>query len=69
MKNVIYIHGANACADNFNYYTLKLPEHRILTPEYSMEDDPFDVVEMIRLQKEREFGKEPVYFVGHSFGI
>ena len=36
MKNVVYIHGANACPDNFNYYTLKLPEHKFISPEYSI---------------------------------
>ena len=68
MRNVVYIHGANACPDNFNYYTLKLPEHRFISPEYSMDDDPFDVVDKIRRQIEKEFGKEPIYLVGHSFG-
>lgn len=68
MKNVIYIHGANADPDNFNYYTLKLPEHRFIAPSYSMDEDPYDLVEILRIRKEREFGQEPVYLVGHSFG-
>ena len=68
MKNVIYLHGANASPDNFNYYTLKLPEHRFIAPTYDMEQDPFDIVEILKIQKEREFGKEPVIVVGHSFG-
>ena len=33
-----------------------------------MDEDPFDLVEILRIRKEREFGKEPVYLVGHSFG-
>ena len=68
MKNVIYIHGANASPDNFNYYTIKLPEHRYIAPEYRMEDDPYDLVELLNLKKQREFGNEPVILVGHSFG-
>ena len=51
MKNVIYIHGANASPDNFNYYTIKLPEHRYIAPEYHMEDDPYDLVELLNLKK------------------
>tara|TARA_R110001592_G_scaffold55663_4_gene169958 strand:+ start:1140 stop:1742 length:603 start_codon:yes stop_codon:yes gene_type:complete len=68
MKNVIYLHGANADPDNFNYFTLKIPEHPFFAPAYDMEDDPFDIVEILRIRKEREFGKEPVVLVGHSFG-
>lgn len=68
MKNVIYIHGANADPDNFNYYTLKLPEHNFIRPAYSMDEDPYDLVEILRIRKEREFGKQPVVLVGHSFG-
>jgi pimeloyl-ACP methyl ester carboxylesterase len=68
MKNIIYLHGANASPDNFNYYTLKLPEHNYISPEYNMEEDPYDLVELIRLRKQREFGKQKVILVGHSFG-
>ena len=68
MKNVVYLHGANASPENFNYYTLKMPEHPFIAPAYDMEDDPFDIVEILRIKKEREFGKEPVVIVGHSFG-
>ena len=68
MNNVIYLHGANASPENFNYYTLKLPEHPFFAPAYDMEDDPFDIVEILRIRKEREFGKKPVVLVGHSFG-
>lgn len=68
MKNVIYIHGANASSDSFNYYTLKLPEHRFITPTYAMEDDPYDLVELLRAKKLREFGNEKIILVGHSFG-
>tara|TARA_R110002074_G_scaffold268827_1_gene440820 strand:+ start:175 stop:783 length:609 start_codon:yes stop_codon:yes gene_type:complete len=68
MKNVIYIHGANASSDSFNYYTLKLPKHRFMTPTYAMEDDPYDLVELLRAKKQREFGKEKIILVGHSFG-
>ena len=68
MNNVIYLHGANASPENFNYFTLKLPEHPFFAPAYDMEDDPFDIVEILRIRKEREFGKKPVVVVGHSFG-
>ena len=68
MKNIIYLHGANASPDNFNYYTLKLPEHNYISPEYNMEEDPYDLVELIRLRKQRELGKQKVILVGHSFG-
>mgnify|MGYP000224050404 CR=1 FL=1 len=68
MKNIIYLHGANADPDNFNYYTLKLPEHNFMSPAYDMEDDPYDIVELVRMRKEREFGKQKVILVGHSFG-
>ena len=40
MHNVIYIHGANADSDNFNYYKLKLPEHDSIAPNYDMSEDP-----------------------------
>lgn len=68
MHNVIYIHGANADADNFNYYKLILSKHESISPEYSMDENPYDLVENIKQQKEREFGKKPVILVGHSFG-
>ena len=68
MQNVIYIHGANASPDNFNYYLLKLPEHNSMLTTYSMDDDPFDIIELIRLKKLREFNREPVTIIGHSFG-
>ena len=68
MKNVIYLHGANADPDNFNYYTLKMPEHPFFAPAYDMEQDPYDLVEHVRMQKEREWGKQKVVLVGHSFG-
>ena len=54
MKNVVYLHGANASPENFNYYTLKMPEHPFIAPAYDMEDDPFDIVEILRIKKERE---------------
>lgn len=68
MKNVIYLHGANAEPDNFNYYTLKLPEHNFISPAYNMEEDPYDLVELTRMRKQRELGKGKVILVGHSFG-
>lgn len=69
MSQVIYIHGANADADNFNYFTLKLPEHDYISPEYSMDDDPYDVVEYIKLRRKRKLDtSKPVILVGHSFG-
>ena len=69
MKNIIYLHGANAEPDNFNYYTLKLPEHNFISPAYNMEDDPYDLVELLRMRKQREIGKgKKVILVGHSFG-
>ena len=49
MKNVVYLHGANASPENFNYYTLKMPEHPFIAPAYDMEDDPFDIVEILIL--------------------
>lgn len=68
MENIIYIHGANASSDNFNYYILKLPKHNILRIDYSMEDDPFDIVENVKLRKQREFSGQKVHLIGHSFG-
>ena len=69
MSQVIYIHGANADAENFNYYTLKLPKHDFIRPEYSMDDDPYDVVEYIKLRRKRDLDpQKPVILVGHSFG-
>jgi triacylglycerol esterase/lipase EstA (alpha/beta hydrolase family) len=68
MENIIYIHGANASSDNFNYYILKFPKHNILKIDYSMEDDPFDIVEHVKLRKQREFPGQKVHLIGHSFG-
>ena len=69
MNQVIYIHGANANAENFNYFTLKLPEHDFIRPVYSMDDDPYDVVEYVKFRRKRELDtKNPVILVGHSFG-
>lgn len=68
MENIIYIHGANADSDNFNYYILKFPKHNILRIDYSMEDDPFDLVELIKLRKQKEFPGQKVHLIGHSFG-
>ncbi len=68
MPNVIYIHGANADSDNFNYFKLKLPEHDSIAPNYDMSEDPFDLVMGFKRQKEKAFGNEPVVIVGHSFG-
>ena len=39
-----------------------------MTPTYAMEDDPYDLVELLRAKKQREFGKEKIILVGHSFG-
>ena len=69
MNQVIYIHGANANAENFNYFTLKLPKHDFIRPVYSMDDDPYDVVEYVKFRRKRELDtKNPVILVGHSFG-
>lgn len=68
MPNVIYIHGANADSDNFNYYKLKLPEHKSIAPNYDMSEDPFDLVMAFKNRKDKEFGDEKVILVGHSFG-
>ena len=68
MHNVIYIHGANADSDNFNYYKLKLPEHKSIAPNYDMSEDPFDLVMAFKNRKDKEFGDEKVILVGHSFG-
>ena len=68
MPNVIYIHGANADSDNFNYYKLKLPEHKSYAPNYDMSEDPFDLVMSFKNKAQREFEDEPVILVGHSFG-
>jgi len=68
MPNVIYIHGANADSDNFNYYKLKLPEHKSIAPNYDMSEDPFDLVMAFKNRKDKEFGDEKIILVGHSFG-
>ena len=68
MHNVIYIHGANADSDNFNYYKVKLPEHNSYTPNYDMSEDPFDLVMAFKSKAEKEFDNEPITLVGHSFG-
>ena len=68
MPNVIYIHGANADSDNFNYYKLKLPDHKSYAPNYDMSEDPFDLVMSFKNKAQREFEDEPVILVGHSFG-
>lgn len=65
---VLYIHGANASPDNFNYYKLILPEHDYIAPMYDMEDDPFDVVDSLNRKVKREFGDSKIIVVGHSFG-
>ena len=31
-----------------------MPEHPFIAPAYDMEDDPFDIVEILRIKKERE---------------
>jgi len=67
-NNILYIHGANASPDNFNYYKLLLPKHNCITPSYNMDDNPFDVVEDINRKVNREFGSSPITVVGHSFG-
>ena len=68
MPKVIYIHGANADSDNFNYYKLKLTQHKSIAPNYDMSDDPFDLVMSIKRNKIKEWGEEPCVIVGHSFG-
>jgi len=68
MENIIYIHGANASSDSFNYYLLNFPEHNILKINYSMDDDPFDIVDSIKNKKQRMFPKQKVHIIGHSFG-
>ncbi len=68
MPNVIYIHGANADSDNFNYYKLTIPEHKSIAPNYDMTDDPFDLVMSFKRMKIRDLGEEPAVIVGHSFG-
>jgi len=65
---VLYLHGANASPDNFNYYKLVLPEHDHIAPMYDMEEDPFDVVDSLNRKVTREFGDNKIIVVGHSFG-
>ena len=67
MKNVIYLHGANADPDNFNYYTLKMPEHPFFAPAYDMEQDPYDLVEYIRMQKRKGMGQRQSCTSGSQF--
>lgn len=66
---VIYLHGANASPDNFNYYKVKCIEHDSIAPVYDMEEDPFDVVDQLRRKVKNTFGdNDKVIVVGHSFG-
>lgn len=65
---VLYLHGANASPDNFNYYKLVLPEHDFIAPMYDMDEDPFDVVDSLNRKVKREFGDSNIIVVGHSFG-
>ena len=66
--NILYLHGANAHPDNFNYYKLLLPEHNSIAPTYNMDDNPFDVVDFVTRKVNREFGNKPIVVIGHSFG-
>jgi len=68
MSKVLYLHGANASPDNFNYYKLILPKHDSIAPMYDMDEDPFDVVDSVTRKVRRELGDEPITVVGHSFG-
>ena len=62
--NILYLHGANAHPDNFNYYKLLLPEHNSIAPTYNMDDNPFDVVDFVTRKVNREFGNKPIVVIG-----
>lgn len=65
---VIYLHGANASPDNFNYFKVMCGEHDSIAPVYDMEEDPFDVVDQLNRKAGNTFEGEQLIIVGHSFG-
>jgi len=67
-SKVVYLHGANASPDNFNYYKIKCSEHDSIAPVYNMEEDPFDVVDQLNRKVRNAFDDNKIIVVGHSFG-
>jgi triacylglycerol esterase/lipase EstA (alpha/beta hydrolase family) len=63
MERILYIHGANATPDSFNYIKSKLPTHRVSYITYDANDPLESLIELAA-----NAIVEPSHIVAHSLG-
>lgn len=63
MTRILYIHGANATPQSFNYIKTQLPRHDVVDVTYSAHDPLEDLIDHAAVSF-----AEPTHIVAHSLG-
>ena len=66
--NVVFIHGSGQSKLSFNFLEIFLPEHKLLSLEYDVQEDPDEILKRFKFIIDQNLDNEPFSIIAHSYG-